>query len=122
LENPVHAYLQGKYTITLIAKGCNGNDTLVYELNMPSETSLNSFSTSNIQVVPVPAQSELTITNISNISSCYAITAHGQQIELLLKVVDNTYVADIRNIHAGIYTLLIQKLDGKTMTVRFIKQ
>jgi hypothetical protein len=122
LENPVHAYLQGKYKITLIAKGCYGNDTMIYELNMPSETSLNSFSASNIQLVPVPAQSELTITNIGNVSSCYAISANGQQIELPVKVVDKTYVADINNINTGIYTLLIQKLDGKTMTVRFIKE
>lgn len=122
LKNPVHVYPKGKYKIRLIAKGCHGNDTLFYELNMPSETSLNSFSTSDIQVFPVPAKSELNIACSSGLIHCIAISVLGQEIELPIKADGNMYVADIRGIDSGIYTLYLQNQAGQLWKIRFIKQ
>lgn len=122
LKHPVHAFMPGKYKITLIARGCNGNDTLVYDLNMPSESSIKPVQSSKIQLYPVPAQSVLILATSFEVVDVLAISELGQKKALNFKHEGNTCSIDIRALSSGVYTLLITDDKGTTMTDRFIKE
>ncbi len=122
IENPSHAYLPGKYKITLIAKGCHGNDTLVYDLNMPSESFVQQVSSSKLNLYPVPAQSHLIIGTSSEVEEIWAISELGQKKVLSFKNEGHTSSIDIRSLSSGVYSLLIKSTDGTIMQNRFIKQ
>lgn len=122
IENPSHAYLPGKYKITLIARGCHGNDTLVYELNMPSESSVKQVSSSKLHLYPVPTQSDLIIGTSFEVVEIIAISELGQKKVLSFKNEGHTSTIDISTLSSGIYTLLITDDKGATMTDHLIKQ
>ena len=122
LKDPVHAFMPGKYKITLIAKGCHGNDTLVYNLNMPSESVIQPMQTAKINPYPVPAQSHLIIATNFEVTEIIAISAMGQKKALNFKDEGNSTNIDIRSLSSGVYTLLITNDKGTTTTNHFIKQ
>lgn len=122
IANPSHAFLPGKYNITLIARGCHGNDTLVYELNMPTETSVKLVPSATSQLYPVPAQSHLILGTSYEVEAIWAISELGQKTELTFKKEGNTVSIDIRSISSGIYSLMIYSEDDTIQQVRFIKQ
>lgn len=122
LKDPVHAFMPGKYKITLIAKGCNGNDTFVYDLNMPSESSIKPLQSSKIQLYPIPTQSVLILATSFEVVDVLVISELGQKKALNFKREGNTCSIDIRTLSSGVYTLLITDNKGTTMTDRFIKE
>lgn len=122
LEHPVHAFVPGKYNITLIAKGCHGNDTLLYELNMPSETSVNHLKKGDHSLYPVPSQSYLTLAISHEVEEIWAISVHGQRKELKFKNEGNTITINIDSLSSGIYSLLFIYPNGTRTTTDFIKE
>lgn len=122
LKNPVHAFIPGKYKITLIAKGCFGNDTLVYDLNMPSESAISTAKYTTMNLYPIPAQDELVMRSSIEAAEIWAISELGQSKELNFKNESNTIIIDISDLSIGVYSLILKSSDETTQQVRFIKQ
>lgn len=121
LKNPVHAYLPGQYPLTLIAKGCHGNDTLKFTLNVPNENSITQFNTKSISIHPVPATDQISFNFDEAIEEIQLINYSGQVIFPAYKVERNAYILDLKNLSQGVYYLTFKNTEGKVITGKFNK-
>jgi PKD repeat protein len=121
IKNPVHAYPPGQYPLTLIAKGCHGNDTLQFTLKVPNENSVTQINTKAISLHPAPATNQIMFNFDEAIAAIQLINYSGQVIFPTCKMDGNTYILDLKNLPEGVYYLTLKNTEGKVFTSKFNK-
>ena len=128
--SPIHSYADtGVYQVTLIAQDANGcgSDTLTEEVHISSLVGIDQELNKYLQVYPNPARDLLTIRSKGLSAEAINVRIFDYKGRLVhdddwnLAIYPRTQI-DIRRWSTGIYSIVMQLPDGRTASLRVIKQ
>lgn len=116
-----HLYKQGTYTIKLKAfSDCGGMDSFSQQINVQYQ-SIDQVKMSSIKAYPNPSNDKIEFHTDLSIVDYTIYNALGTQINQLLELNGNNYTLHVSDFPSGIYTIVIQGINGQLSKVNFVK-
>lgn len=103
----------------------NGQNTIdragsAYIFKNPSLGINENNTTAHLNVYPVPARQQLTISSLGKLAGIAVVNQLGAVVKKQTPINGNTYVLDVSSYATGIYFLRIESEQGETTTKKFV--
>jgi len=121
-KNPKnHLYKQGTYTVTLkVFSKCGGIDSFSQTISVQYQN-IDKVKMSTIKAYPNPSDNFIEFNSESNIDSYAIYNALGIKIERPLHSSGNIHKLIVSDLASGVYTIVIQDINGQLSYVNFVK-
>ncbi|PLX10395.1 MAG: hypothetical protein C0598_10465 [Marinilabiliales bacterium] len=104
----------------IVVTAQDGITQMTYQVHFNLITSVNELNTNNIKIYPNPADNALNISGVDGDIKLSIVNIMGE--ELMTEKYSLEKVVDISSLKKGVYFIKLTDINGKTVSIRFIKK